>query len=122
MRTLLVGRAGFVKSTFAPHWVMLFGSPNRSFYLAFGSMIAPHGVDRDRQHGRARRLLFGDFDDFAALILSAVRANAMRQFRFVAIGAVRHHGAAQGIMRPPGGSPPLGMSSFRIRHFTFSAP
>jgi hypothetical protein len=49
-----------------------------------------------------------------------VRANPMRQFGLVAVGALGHHCAAQGIVRPPGGGPPLGMSSFRIRHFFLS--
>src|SRR5678815_1958462 len=61
-------------------------------------------------------LLFGDLNHFAALVLAAVRANAMGQLGFVAVGAVGHSGAGQVIMGPPHGGPPLGMSSFWIWH------
>jgi len=69
-----------------------------------------------------RVLLFGNLNHFAALVLAAVRANAMGQLGLMAVGAIGHSGARQMIMRPPRGGPPLGMSSFGIWHFTFSAP
>ena len=37
-------------------------------------------------------LLFSDFDHFAALVFSAVRANAVRQLGLMAVGALRHAG------------------------------
>ena len=64
-------------------------------------------------------LLFGDFDDFAALVLAALRAGAMRQFRLVAVRALRRSGQAQVIVRAAGRGAPLGMSTFRIRHRFF---
>src|ERR1700681_2701338 len=33
--------------------MQFFRSLDGSFYLPLGSEVAPHGVDRDRQHGRA---------------------------------------------------------------------
>jgi hypothetical protein len=65
----------------------------------------------------APALLLRDFDYFAALVLSAVRANAMRHFGLVAIGAFGQAGGRQGVVRAAGAGPLLGVSTFRIRHF-----
>ena len=34
--------------------LQFFGGPDRSLNFALGSVIAPHGIDRNGQHGRAR--------------------------------------------------------------------
>jgi hypothetical protein len=86
-----------------------------SFDLGLGGVIAAHGVNRDRGH-RDVELLFSDFDDFAAFIFSAVRANAMGQFGLVAIGALGQNGPAQRVVRAAGGGAALGVTSFWIRH------
>src|SRR5438067_1590601 len=61
-------------------------------------------------------LLGGCFYDFAALVLTAMRANAMRHFGFVAVGALGVRGFAQGIVGAAFLSARVGVSSFRIRH------
>ena len=64
---------------------------NCSFDFGFGGVIATHRVDRNCQHGVSRRviaaLFLGDFNHVAALVLAAMRAHAMRQFRLMAIRA-----------------------------------
>jgi hypothetical protein len=61
-------------------------------------------------------LFFRDFNHFAALVLAAMRAGAMRELGFVAIGALGVAQDAQMIVSPARGGALLGMSSFRIRH------
>ena len=65
-------------------------------------------------------LLFGDFDDFTALVLAALRAGAVRQLRLVAVRALGDAGQAQVIVRAAGRGAPLGVSTFRIRHLVSS--
>jgi hypothetical protein len=56
------------------------------------------------------------FDDFAALILSAMGADAMRNFGFVAVGALGVGGLAEGVVSATGLCARVGVSAFRIRH------
>src|ERR1035438_9192270 len=65
-----------------------------------------------------RWLLLLDFHYFAALVLSAVRANAMRQLGLMTVGAFGHPGSFQRIMRTAILGPPRRVASFRIRHFS----
>ncbi len=97
------------------------GRSDGSFYFGFGGVIASHGVDRDCQHGRggpignrpqvgnlphgglerccdfrlqqSPALLFGNLDDFAAFVLSAMRTDAVRELGLMATGALRQDGA-----------------------------
>src|SRR5436305_13317741 len=64
-----------------------------------------------------RRLFLGHFDDFAALVLPAFGADAVRQFGFVTVRAFRQPGRLQRIVGAAGGGPLVGVSAFRIRHF-----
>jgi hypothetical protein len=64
-------------------------------------------------------LFFRDLDHFAALILTAMRAGAMRKLGFVAIGAFGVAQGAQMVMSTARGGALLGVSSFRIRHLVF---
>lgn len=48
------------------------------------------------------RLFFGDFDDFTALVLAALRAGTMGKFRFVAVRALRHARQAKVVMSAAG--------------------
>jgi hypothetical protein len=71
------------------------GGPDRPLDFILGSVIPAHGIDSDGHHireleppGAWSALLFGNFDYFAALVFSAVRANAVRHFRFVAVRAL----------------------------------
>jgi hypothetical protein len=56
------------------------------------------------------------FDNFAALVLSALRANAVRLLRLVTVRAFGTGRLAQGIMSAAGLRALVGMSAFRIRH------
>src|SRR5262249_23985100 len=73
---------------------------------------------RLRQWSPSRRphLLFGDFDNFASLILAAMRADAVGDLGLVAIGAFRLRGPPQAVMCPAFTRAGCGVSSFRIRH------
>jgi len=59
-----------------------------------------------------------DFDDVPSPVLAAVRASAVGQLRLVAIRAFGQARPLQRIVSAPFGCPGLGVSSFRIRHFT----
>ena len=65
-------------------------------------------------------LLLLDFHYFAAFVLSAVRAHAMRQLRFMTVGAFGHPGSFQRIVRAAILGAARGVASFRIRHFVTS--
>ena len=77
-------------------------------------MVPAHGVDCDGQHSGGSAacpagyiLLLRDFDNFAAFILAAMRARAMRQFLLVAVGALGKSGLFELVVRtavaPAGG-------------------
>src|SRR5262249_3401673 len=53
-------------------------------------------------------------------ILAAFRANAVGKFGLVAVRALRKAGCLQGIVRAAGARPPLGGSTFGIRHISTS--
>jgi hypothetical protein len=61
--------------------------------------------------------LGGRFDYFAAFVLPAMGADAMRHFRFVAIGALGVGGLAEGVVSAAVLGARVGVSAFRIRHF-----
>ena len=56
------------------------------------------------------------FDYFTALVLTALRADAVRLLRFVAIRAFGTGRLAQGIVSAAGLRALVGMSAFRIGH------
>src|SRR4051812_31855679 len=89
-----------------------------TFDLRHRGLIAPHRVYGNGYHSLKSKLdvppLFGrGFNDFAALVLSTVRANAMRNFRLVAIGAFGVRGLPQRVVGAAGLRALVGMSSFR---------
>ena len=63
-----------------------------------------------------RNLFRGRFDNFAALVLSALRTNAVRLFRLMAIRAFRAGRLGQMIVCAAGLRALVGVSAFRIRH------
>ncbi len=83
-------------------------------------MIAAQSVKRDGQHVRepVGNLLLGDFDNFAAFILSTMRAGAVRELLLVAIGAFGQAHFLQGVMSAAFARARGGVSTFRIRHFS----
>jgi hypothetical protein len=88
---------------------------NRSFDFGLRGVIAPHCVDRDRQLASAV-LFLNDLDNLPAFVLSAVRADAVRELRFVAIRTLGHDGPSQRIVRAARGGSPLRVPSFWIWH------
>ena len=61
-------------------------------------------------------LLLGDFDYFAAFVVPAVRANAVRELRLMALRAFGRRRLLQVIVGPAGGGAPLGVAPFWIWH------
>jgi hypothetical protein len=97
------------------------GCVNGAFDFGTRSLVAAHRVYGNGYHSfrltRSIRELFrGGFDDFAAFILSAFRANAVRLLRLVAVGAFGTGGPGEAIMRAAGLRALVGMSAFRIWH------
>src|ERR1700722_19355526 len=65
-------------------------------------------------------LLLLDLDHFAALILSAVRADTMGELGFMTVGTFGHSRRLQRIVRAAILGAPVGVASFWIRHFSTS--
>src|SRR5216684_1965662 len=63
-----------------------------------------------------RRLLGFDFYDFASLIVTAFRADAVRHFFLMAVRTLRERVCGQEIVRATLGGARFGMTPFRIRH------
>jgi hypothetical protein len=78
-------------------------------------MISAQGVEGDSQH----KLLLGDFDHFAALVLTAIRAHTVRELLLMAIGALGKPLFLESVMGAAFARAGCGVSSFRIRHFYF---
>src|ERR1017187_507613 len=95
------------------------GGANRPFDFSFGGVVTAHCIHRNGQHVVPKLLLF-DFDNFAAFILPAVGADAVGQLGFVAVGALGQAGGFERIVRAAGAGPLLGVSTFGIRHISFS--
>ena len=78
-------------------------------------MIAAHCIHRNGQH-RGTGLLLRDFHYFAALILAAVGADAVRLLGLMTVGALRKPGRLQRIVGAAAAGPPLGVATFGIWH------
>ena len=99
----------------------LFGRMDCAFDLGYRSLIAPHRVYGNGYHSfrlmRSRGELFRRcFDYFAALVLSALGADAVRLLGLMAIRAFGTGRLAQCIVSAAGLSALVGVSAFRIRH------
>jgi hypothetical protein len=89
------------------------GCADRAFDFRARGFVAPHGIYGNGDH----LLLFGSgFDYFAAFVLPAMGAYAMRQFGLVAVGAVGEGRLAQSVVSAAFLRARIGMSAFRIRH------
>jgi hypothetical protein len=60
----------------------------------------------------------GDLDHFAAFVLAAGGADAVRHLLFAAIGALGEAGGLEVVMGAARRGAALGVASFRIRHFS----
>jgi hypothetical protein len=97
------------------------GCVNGAFDLGTRSLIASHRVYGNGYHSfrltsSLLKLFRCGFDDFAAFILPAFRADAMRLLRLMAIGAIGTRGPREAVMSAAGLGPLVGMSAFRIWH------
>lgn len=100
--------------------VLVARSANCAVNLGSGRVIATHCIDSDGYHAEGQDRLFGDdFDDFAALIIAAVRAGAMGELHFVALGAFGEARSLQRVMSPALGRATIAMASFGIGHSNF---
>src|ERR1017187_5055291 len=95
------------------------GGANRPFDFSFGGVVTAHCIHRNGQHVVPRLLLF-DFDNFAAFVLPTMGADAVGQLGFVAVGALGQAGGFERIVRAAGAGPLPGVSTFGIRHISFS--
>jgi hypothetical protein len=59
------------------------------FHLHTGRMVTAHGINSDLDHAERKRLLFGHFEYFPILVVTAVGTGAMRQPQLMAIRAFR---------------------------------
>src|ERR1019366_1730845 len=95
------------------------GGANRPFYFSFRGVVTAHCIHRNGQHVVPKLLLF-DFDNFAAFVLPTMGAGAVGQLWFVAVGALGQAGGFERVVRAAGAAPLLGVSTFGIRHISFS--
>ena len=90
---------------------------DRAFDFRLGSPIRAHRIQRNHaRHGGRKLAGFLHFHNFAAFVVAALDASAMRHLLLVAVRTLRERMALERIVRPPGRGPLLRMSSFRIRH------
>ena len=82
-------------------------------------VVAAHCIHRNGQH-RGTALFLRYFDYFAAFILAAVRADAVRLFGFVTVRALRKSRRLHRIVGAAVGGPPLGVTTFGIWHSSTS--
>jgi hypothetical protein len=61
-------------------------------------------------------LFFRNLDHFPAFVAAAMRTDAVRKLRFVAIGALGAASDVQMVVSPARGGALLGVSAFRIWH------
>ena len=102
--------------TFTPRLLAARTAPSTSAFGAWSPPIASTAMVSMLGRGYS----CDHFDDFAAFVLAALRANAVRQLRLVAVGALRKTGCLQRIVRAARARAPLGVSTFGIRHFSTS--
>src|SRR5947207_1427716 len=73
--------------------------------------------ENSRRRHHAGTLLLFHRSRLAAPIISAIRADTMRQFLFVTVRALAEARGVQRVVGPPLRRPRLGMSPFRIWHY-----
>lgn len=78
-------------------------------------MIATQRIEGDCQH----RLLFSDFDNFASLVLAAMRADTVRHLLLMAVGAFGKSRFFESVVGAAFTGARCGVSTFRIRHFNY---
>ena len=90
---------------------------NCPFDFRLGRPVRTHRIQRDHARHVGRQLAgFFDLQYIAALVITALRASAMRHLFLVAVGTLGKRVALESIVRPPRGCALLRMSSFWIRH------
>jgi hypothetical protein len=97
------------------------GRVDGAFDFGRRSLVPAHRVYGNGYHSfrltpSMRGLFRSGFDDFAAFILPAFRANAMRLLRLVTVGAFGTGGPGEAVMRAAALRALVGMSAFRIWH------
>jgi hypothetical protein len=81
------------------------------------ALFQPHCDQLER--GEERLLLLFDFENVAALIVSAFGAGAMRHFSLVAVRALAQRMLGKKVMRAPPRGASFGVTSFWIWHIKF---
>ena len=96
------------------------GRGERAVHDRLRPMVAAHRVNSNPDHrvdaAAGLLLLFVNGSRLTAAVVPAVRADAVRRLRFVAVRADAETGRLQRVMGPPLGGTGLRVSSFRIRH------
>ena len=78
---------------------------DRAFDFRLGRPVRTHRIQRDHaRHGGRKLAGFFHFQNFAAFVVAALGASAMRHLLLVAVRTLRERMALQSIVRPPGRS------------------
>src|SRR5207244_2633033 len=88
------------------------GGENRTLDFRFRGVISAHCVHGDGHHRASRSALF-DFNHFATLVLPAVGANAVGQFRLMAVRTFGDASRFQAVVCATILRAPVGVTSFR---------
>jgi hypothetical protein len=97
--------------------IVLTRRQNGALDLRLGRAIRTHRIQRDHaRHGGYELAGFFDVENFAAFIVTALGAGAVRHLLLVAVGALGKGMAFQSVVSPAGRGALLGVSSFWIRH------
>ena len=91
-----------------------------AFNLRLRRLVGSHRIQsNDSGHVRRKLGLLSNLEYFAALVVSALRAGAVRHLVFVAIRTLRQRVFRQRVMRAARGRALLGVSAFWIGHENF---
>src|SRR5450631_3329604 len=97
------------------------GGLNGAFNLRLRRPIGAHRVQGyDAWHGSGMLAGFLDIENFATLVVAALRASAVRQLAFVTIRAFGERPARECIVGTPGAGALLGVPPFWIGHLDSS--
>src|SRR5882672_6981446 len=88
-----------------------------AFDLGLGGLVGPHRIQSDYAgHGGKKLGLLFDLEDFAALVVSALRADAVRQLLLVTVGTLGERVLGERVVGAASRCAFLRVSAFRIWH------
>jgi hypothetical protein len=99
--------------------VQIAAGKDRASDFGLGSFVRAHSVESDvcQHRGKNQRLTgFLDFENFAAFVVPAFRADMVRELALMAVGTFGKSAGGEGIVRAADGSAPFRVAALWVRH------